>query len=70
MKQVYTIMHGQKNIKLREYIVWAECSVTVIMGGNYSNHCSLLQQVVYVLATELPMVNSCQLLGDGPLLIK
>jgi hypothetical protein len=42
-------------------------SITVIMGGTYSNHWSLLQQVVYVLAAELPMVNSCQLLGAGPL---
>lgn len=45
-------------------------SVTVIMGGTYNDHWSLLQQVVYVLATELPMVNSCQLLSAGPLLIK
>jgi len=40
------------------------------MVGTCSDHWSLLQQVVYVLATELPMVNSCHLLGAEPLLIK
>ena len=61
---------GWRNKHVNTLCVQNAESITVVMGGTYSNHWSFLQQVVYVLATELLMVNRFQLLGAGPLLIK